>query len=358
MSEPQRSLISVLVPVYNVQDYLEECLDSLLAQTFTNFEVICINDGSTDNSREIIDKYLHIDKRFRVIDKPNSGYGASMNRGLDAAQGKYLAILESDDFFTPDALERLLGLMEAHSVELVKANCFLYWSGPPKRKRHHDLVPHKQANQVVNPQVQHEVFHLAPSLWSALYRLDFLRENNIRFLETPGASYQDASFNFKVWVCASKVYFLGEEIIYYRQDNIGSSINSIGKAYCVCDEHAEMDRYIDEKGLRAPWLNAVLAKMRNRTYLWNYERLDEEFQFEFLLLYAREMQAMLDKGYLDWSLLDKWDRMELESILASPENYHKERLKSGRGNSGKIKRIFKIGGPVLLTRFLWSKLFR
>jgi glycosyltransferase involved in cell wall biosynthesis len=281
-----------------------------------------------------------------------------MNQGLDRARGTYLAILESDDLFENNTLEMLLGAMEAHEVQLVKGNCFLYWAGPPKRNVHHDLVPHKQVNQVINPQVQHEIFHLAPSLWSALYVREFLADNDIRFLETPGASYQDASFNFKVWACANKVYFLKDEVIHYRQDNAASSINSANKAYCVCDEFAEMDRYLDEKGLRTAWLNAVLAKMRNRTYLWNYERLDESLQFEFLQRYAEEMRLELEKGHLDWSLLEDWDRLELESILKSPEAYHAARLKSGRGKFGKIKRVFRIGGPLMLIRFAWSKLFR
>ena len=106
--------ISVLVPICNVERYLTQCLDSLLAQTYTDFEVLCINDGSTDDSRAIIQRYLESDNRFRAIDKPNSGYGASMNLGLDHAVGAYIAILESDDFFEPNALEVLYAQAEAH----------------------------------------------------------------------------------------------------------------------------------------------------------------------------------------------------------------------------------------------------
>ena len=98
--------VSVLVPIYNVERYLRQCLESLRDQTLADIEVICINDGSTDSSRDIIEGFLS-DPRFRVIDKPNSGYGASMNRGLDEARGRYLAILESDDFLDAPALERI-----------------------------------------------------------------------------------------------------------------------------------------------------------------------------------------------------------------------------------------------------------
>lgn len=120
--------ISLLIPIYNVEKYLRECLDSVLAQSFTDFEAICINDGSTDSSRAIVQEYLDADGRFRVIDKSNSGYGASMNQGLDAATGKYVAILESDDAFTPDALEVLYNLATTHNAQAVKADFWFYWS--------------------------------------------------------------------------------------------------------------------------------------------------------------------------------------------------------------------------------------
>lgn len=120
--------ISLLIPIYNVEKYLRECLDSVLAQSFTDFEAICINDGSTDSSRAIVQEYLDADSRFRVIDKANSGYGASMNQGLDAATGEYVAMLESDDAFTPDALEVLHDLATTHNAQAVKADFWFYWS--------------------------------------------------------------------------------------------------------------------------------------------------------------------------------------------------------------------------------------
>ena len=104
----------MLVPICNVERYLEECLDALVAQSFTDFEVLCINDGSTDGSLAIIHRYMEADARFRVIDKPNSGYGASMNMGLDNAIGEYIAILESDDFFEPNALELLVDVADCN----------------------------------------------------------------------------------------------------------------------------------------------------------------------------------------------------------------------------------------------------
>ena len=105
--ENAQPAVSLLIPIYNVERYLPECLDSAVGQTLMDIEVICINDGSTDSSPEIISRYAAKDDRIKVIDKPNSGYGCSMNLGLQEATGEYVGILESDDFFEPDALESL-----------------------------------------------------------------------------------------------------------------------------------------------------------------------------------------------------------------------------------------------------------
>ena len=99
--------VSVLVPIYNVEKYLSKCLESLCSQTLQDMEMICINDGSTDASREIVEQYRKKDSRIKVIDQDNSGYGISMNRGLEKAEGEYIAIVESDDFIEPDMMERL-----------------------------------------------------------------------------------------------------------------------------------------------------------------------------------------------------------------------------------------------------------
>ena len=105
MSASSSPLVSVLVPICNVERYLDQCLESARMQTLKDIEVICINDGSTDGSLDIINSYVNRDPRFKVIDKPNSGYGDSMNKGLEMASGKYVSILESDDFLDPEALE-------------------------------------------------------------------------------------------------------------------------------------------------------------------------------------------------------------------------------------------------------------
>lgn len=350
------SAISILVPIYNVEKYLHQCLDSLQAQTFSNFEVICINDGSTDGSRQIIQEYLDKDERFTVIDKPNSGYGSSMNQGLKKARGKYIAILESDDFFEPFALEILHRTAEKYEAQAVKADFWLYWFQPKEKKEAFGIITKKMANRLVNPQVEHDIFFKKPSIWSGLYKREWLLENNIDFLETPGASYQDAGFNFKVWASADKAAFLTTPVLFYRQDNEQSSVNSPSKVFCVCDEYAEMDRYLKEDSKKYSQLKGVKERMKIDSYLWNYDRLSPELREVFLKKMVEEFKADEEAGLFDWSILEYFEEVNVRAILDSPEAFKEGRemlAKPGKFNT--FKHYYHLGGWPLVKKVIASK---
>ncbi len=345
--------ISVLIPIYNVERYLRPCLDSVRAQTFADFEAICINDGSTDGSRAIIGKYLD-DPRFRVIDKPNSGYGASMNEGLDAANGDYVAILESDDFFEPDALDVLYSAAIEAQAEVAKADFFFHWSQPAPRDERFPWVKPGDSG-VCNPRTFTNVFYRKPSIWSALYRRDFLRNHSIRFNETPGASYQDSSFNFKVWACARRVVLVDRAILHYRQDNESSSVNSPAKAFCVCDEYNEIMRFVNDQPDTAK-LAPIVAKMRFDTYMWNYERLTPEMREQFVYRMAEDFRKEDATGIIDYKLLEPWKVVDRKAIVADPAAYFRVKEAGARhGKLGTLVRCFRAGGLPLVARAIQSK---
>lgn len=346
--------VSVLVPIYNVERYLRTCLESLRTQTFGDFEVLCINDGSTDGSRAVIQEFLDADPRFRVIDKANSGYGASMNRGLKESRGRFVAILESDDFFEPDALARLHEAAVAADADVVKANFWLYWSCPEERQELFRAVDAREASGVFAPLDDVALFFRKPSIWSALYKRSFLEQNGIRFLETPGASYQDAGFNFKVWSCAKRVACLEEPLLCYRQDNEASSVNSPSKVFCVCDEYESMDKFLDGLDLSAVdlrKLRGILTRMKLDSYLWNYDRLSDELRSQFVERVSEEFSRDLSQGF-DWTFFEPGARADFEAIASRPEAF----LRS-RNVGGSIGRLLTLGGPALLMRMVFFKLF-
>ncbi|MFT3877607.1 MAG: glycosyltransferase [Propioniciclava sp.] len=343
-AEGSTPAISVLVPIYNVERYLDECLASLKAQTFTDFEVICINDGSTDSSRAIIGRYLDADPRFRVIDKPNSGYGASMNRGLDEARGEFVTILESDDFMEPGGLAALHEAIVRHDAEVAKANFWLYWSTPSERDDFFEVFTPDVCDRVIDPRVDDSVFYAKPSIWSALYRRRFLTEHGIRFLETPGASFQDLSFTFKVWACASRLTWVYPAFVHYRQDNENSSVNSMGKVNAVFDEYGEIGRWLAGRPELEERFARVKAKMMYDSCIWNYERVADKHKVELLTLTRDAFLAEQAAGHLDIRLFEPWKLTGLQTILLSPARSHAERSVP-ESTLSKVKRNLRAGGP-------------
>lgn len=262
--------ISVLVPCYNVERYLRQCIDSILASTFTDMEVLCLNDGSTDSTLEILKEYAAQDQRVVIIDKPNSGYGSTMNIGLEKAKGKWIAIVESDDYIEPAMMEKLITAAEENDLDL--ARCL--YTERNEVTGTDDKITYDFAEkfgQVLHPHQEQRVFAIGPSIWVGLYRKDFLDRNGIRFLETPGASYQDTAFAFKVYAAAERIMFIPEYLHNYRI-NSNSSVSSPGKLYCVCDEEYSIRQFAKDKGYYEV-LKGIMALRMYGSYKWNYNRL-------------------------------------------------------------------------------------
>ena len=117
-------VISVIVTVHNAEKYLKECLDSVTTQTFSDIEILCMDGGSTDSSPQILSEYASRDARLHVINDPNTSYGHKVNEGIRYAKGMYIAVLESDDMYQPDMLERLFGIAEQYEADYVNGDYF------------------------------------------------------------------------------------------------------------------------------------------------------------------------------------------------------------------------------------------
>ena len=310
--------LSIVVPVCNAQKYLNECLDSILNQTLRDIEVICVDDGSKDESGAMLDGYAARDPRIRVIHKANTGYGHSMNCGFDIATGEYLGIVESDDWVDPDMFEKLCHAADMTKADVVKSNFYFYYGEPVHRDEFFGVVPVRLCGRVFRPLDDVDLekvdfWNGKPSIWSAIYRKDFIRENRIRFNETLGASYQDASFNFKVWACAERVFCLDRAFLHYRQDNAGSSVNaSTSKVYCVRDEYDEMERFIAGHGTDGVLLDHIMNRLRFDSYMWNIDRLKSPMKEEFAAYAAQTLSTLLSEGRLDQSMFlpERWQFMQ------------------------------------------------
>lgn len=309
--------VSVLVPVYNVEKYLKICLDSLLCQTLRDMEIICIDDGSTDRSSEILAEYAAKDDRIVVITKENTGYGASMNRGLGSARGEYIGIVESDDYALPEMFERLYITAEKNNAEVVKANYYQVFS-ENERKDFIENLNGLSYEKVIHPVEELELFRKTPSIWSGIYSRSFLEHNQILFHETPGASYQDISFAFFTLYYAQRVVLLKEAYLCYRCDNEASSVKSGGKVFCVCDE---MERIENLMGDQDRELQRFMQTVKFNKYLYNYDRIDSMYQYAFLMRIQMEFEKAGQDGLLKAEYWDESNWRIMEEVRKRPEHF-------------------------------------
>lgn len=268
--------VSILVPICNVEKYLRQCLESLVNQTLKDIEIICINDGSSDNSLAIIKDFAKKDNRIVIIDKPNSGYGDSMNRGLAIAKGEYIGIVESDDFADIDMFEQLYRLAQRGNVDIVRSNFYFYWADRGDVDIFHAEI--RNYEKIVDLIQEKELMLVSPAIWTAIYRREFLLENGIKFLTTPGASYQDLSFSIKALFMARSLIYTDDCYIHYRQDNPSSSVKqcALAKVLFIHDEFNDADQYMKRFPKKYAEIETVYNTKKLNTFIWNLCRVDNK----------------------------------------------------------------------------------
>ena len=219
--------ISIIIPIYNVEKYLRECLDSIVNQTLGCVEILCVNDGSPDNSLKILEEYAEKDKRIKIINKENGGYASAINAGLEVAEGEFIQIVESDDFCDSHMCEDLYNKIKDTDADFITADFYFYRDGAKK--------PIKTFKYLKDEDAKIESFSLKslpyiinrPAYpWKSLYRKTFLNKNNIKMLQDGNGCYEDQPWNATVLAFADKILYLNKPYYYYRVFAEGSSTNN------------------------------------------------------------------------------------------------------------------------------------
>ena len=225
-----RPMVSIIVPIYNAENYLRRCVDSILNQEYTDFELLLVNDGSTDASGDICEEYGDRDPRVIVIQKENTGVSDSRNRALDRARGKYLQFLDSDDWITPDATRLFVRAAEEYSCDMVISDFYRVVGErlSPKGDIEEEGVLTREefaAHMMENP----ADFYYGV-LWNKLYRRDIVEEHNLR-MDTDINWCEDFMFNLEYIRYAKVFYALHAPIYYYvkRKGSLASQGINISK---------------------------------------------------------------------------------------------------------------------------------
>lgn len=311
--------VSVLVPVYNVEPYLLQCLDSLRAQKLPGVEIILLDDGSTDGSGAMLDDFAAHRRDALVVHKPNSGYGATLNRGLEQARGRYVAILEPDDFVAPAMYRDCFRIAEKHNLDMVRTNYSAYCAGRKRKIKNYGGYP---SRALFDPASCPGILGTAPAIWAGLYRRSWLREQGIDFLETPGASFQDTGFSYKTWMGARRVMLLSGGYVRYRTDNQNSSVKSAAKVFALCQEFASVEAFMDTlPPERIAHFAGAYQQAKFGNYRWNYNRIDPSQREEFVARIVQEFAEADERGLLDWDAFKPGNRQLLAQAMASPRQF-------------------------------------
>lgn len=253
--------ITVIMPSLNVVQYIRPCMESVLAQTLQDMEILAIDAGSDDGTLEILQEYAEMDRRVHVIHSDKKSYGYQLNRGIALAQGEYVAIVETDDIIASDMYEILYGTAIKTDADYVRGNSVwflevkkgIFWFSPMGVP----LPDSSKVGQVVEPRKMPELVWIDNYLWTGIYKRQFIKK--IVLNETPGAAYQDIGFLYQVHSSAQKAVYLEQIFYQYRQDNgKASSYNPKGFRYLV-QEYAYVDKLT--QGKTREWVSAAYQKM-------------------------------------------------------------------------------------------------
>lgn len=247
----ESGLISVIIPVYNTEKYLVECLDSVLAQTYTNYEAILVDDGSTDQSPAICDEYADRDPRFRVIHRENGGLSEARNTGLDVARGKYIYFLDSDDRLVPNTLEYAFNKLFETGADFVFFDGQSFEDSPrgfgieQRYIRKTEYAP-LEGIRMLDLLQKNDDLHFAVQMY--LYRASFLFQNAFRFY--PGLLYEDMVFSFEAFCRAEKVAHCHKPLYErrFRSGSIVTSKPSIKNFESMLTVYHEVTRIANETG--------------------------------------------------------------------------------------------------------------
>ncbi len=210
-------LVSIIIPVYNVEDFVEQCIDSILNQTYSNLEIIAVNDGSTDSSLKILENIKKKDSRVMIINQKNSGVSSARNAGIAKANGKYLVFVDADDFLARNFVDYMLELIKYNDSDFAYS-VKNYWTNEEKQEK-------KQYIRKIDSSMSVGIL-LSPDVtvgcWNKIYKKEFLEKNNLKFLSD---LYYGEGLNFiiRTSLKSNKITIGNKKVYFYRKNNMQSA---------------------------------------------------------------------------------------------------------------------------------------
>lgn len=329
-------MVSIIIPIYNAEKYLAECMESILSQTYRNIEIICVDDGSTDKSAEMIKVFQEKDKRIRLVQQENQYAGVARNHGFDRAKGRYVMFLDADDYFDRFLIEKMVSAIHENSADI--AVCASGGFDEESKKVHElagalkfDLLPEKDVFS--KKDIPEHIFQLTAGwAWDKMYRAEFIRENQIRFQNIRAAN--DELFVDIAYAQAERITAVKEALVTHRT-NVVSSIEYTRERYWRCgyDMLIAEKRELDRRGLFQELERSFVN--RAAVYItWNVCSItDPVFFSEFYTYFQKE--AGRELGFSNYPEQYYDDPFTYETITGMGRYSEKEFL------CGRVKKLNK-----------------
>lgn len=314
--------VSIIMPSLNIATYIKECMDSVIGQTLRDIEIICVDAGSTDGTREILQEYATRDSRICILDSDRKSYGYQVNLGFNVAKGEYLGIVETDDYIEPEMFRTLYDVAIENDADFVKSDFFLMADFPDKGRQNLEnklfgTYP-KSYKQVSYADYTNRLVPIDTFMWNGIYKREFVQQHNIRLNETPGAAYQYAGLRYQVALLVQKGIYIPSTFYHYRRDNDASSMNSPkGLQYDLQESHYIMDWVIKsfpQDTVRIRTVSRAIAHIFLNSLMRTPFHNNPD-----LLIIIREFWMLLNNNYQSGYLvqedfsMDTW--MELKMLL-------------------------------------------
>jgi len=347
--------VSVIIPIYNVEKYLVKCLTSIVNQTFQDIELICVNDGSVDNSLDVLTKFASVNSKIKIIDAENGGPSSARNIGLDncSLESKYIFFVDSDDWIEPNMLE--LALIEIERDEEID---IVSWCG--RVLKADDSVSNRVFRDMENYQAmkfigKYEIddnllLELPLTVWNKLFKKELIEKYNIRF--PVGLKYEDNAFFYKYVLHAKHIYCLNEFLYNYimRSDSIMG--NYYNKKYGVSVDNLKVFEiiYLYYKE------NNVLQKHKELISTMFVRFLMSDYNFcpsggkREVLSYATKLSYRLDKSIFKENIIENLQNQKYKCIFRK-----KRKKESILSKMFSVKNIDNSKGKYTLIRFFWIR---
>jgi len=339
--------VSIILPSFNVADYIEECLNSALDQTLNDMELICVDAGSTDGTYEILKVFAEKDKRIRLINSSRRSYGSQVNMGISGARGEYIAVLETDDFVDFKMYESLYNTAVRYDLDYAAADFDSFYTlqnGERYFTRNKLFVGDRLWYGMVLDSYKIAELRLSDYvLWKGIYNREFIRKNKIKLHESEGAAYQDMGFLQQVKTYASRGMYLDDSFYRYRIDRPDASTHNLNglkyyyqeflwledtlKLQDKMDEHHKQNYYTTMGWAFLGKYNEILEKLE---FDYQNEKLSIPYKWFRNILYRKmEQHVFTRNSQNDWY----WE--ELMVLLQSQGEHAEKVLKKKQLNSDK-----------------------